>query len=762
MSKGGGAGKVYFVLYLAVVLELLIIIVERDEAEEGLLRKQKETMRIVESILSQLQSGAGTEGINTRPQDEITVLEEIHQKALGEGIEIRSSRRYIVEVGVTDVTSALKRLEGENEKEYVQRLKKLIKLGNVEDIEYQIFYHPSDDPLNAPGFPSETDLEKNKTDFTKFAPGMTIPAGEDAADWEFMGLRKLNLDEEETFNNIDLANVSLKSLQPVYPKEDVLVVGDNYSPKDIPEDSIFYYSMKQSLEKVSSQGKTELQKRSFTVNFQPPAKAGWYKLRFSSRTNRILGVRSDENYMLMDDETTVNIGTVQLTVKDLRKVQKQLVSALEKYKLPDFDSFIKDKNIEKFDAELEVAIEDAADDEDGIEMAGKIKLYGYIAKLLNPGMSSNFDQNKGSIEFNIRVITPKPPVAEPTVTLPNYTGGFDKVAPVFEFVTSPYQSETANAVEGRIVDNNGATVARIDCRPLDRIAGLEGVTPPTTGGRREYRGYVDKELAPGKYKIEVTHKLSGRSKTEEAQLEIFKTGLTEDSEKRIRQRLQGLAFYGYPVSIDAEPNSGGKIKSNQFRLYLWTDNNNQPVPIEGVSNSQNPIKALPCEAKEVKLRVTWVQPYTSNEVDLLPLQSFSLKQEEPEIIMQPQPEISGTAMKLKINVTGIKIEKPTSGCGEPATVDYRVGAVEIVDGLKTYQAPIEPTIEEDGSGGLFVYFELEGKLPPGERKVKGTVQIPIFATATNPNGKVSEESTAYLTVRLNHEPGSDNRRRNRR
>jgi hypothetical protein len=42
MSKGGGAGKVYFVLYLAVVLELLIIIVERDEAEEHL---QTETER---------------------------------------------------------------------------------------------------------------------------------------------------------------------------------------------------------------------------------------------------------------------------------------------------------------------------------------------------------------------------------------------------------------------------------------------------------------------------------------------------------------------------------------------------------------------------------------------------------------------------------------------------------------------------------------------------------------------------------------------
>ena len=58
--SGGGAGKVYFVLYLAVILELLIIIVERDEAEEHLVKRQKESMKIVESILSQLQTGAGS------------------------------------------------------------------------------------------------------------------------------------------------------------------------------------------------------------------------------------------------------------------------------------------------------------------------------------------------------------------------------------------------------------------------------------------------------------------------------------------------------------------------------------------------------------------------------------------------------------------------------------------------------------------------------------------------------------------------------
>src|ERR1017187_4603959 len=62
MSKGGGAGKVYFILYLAVLLELLIIIVERDDAEEAfrkerdeLLRKNKRIQLITETIINSLR-----------------------------------------------------------------------------------------------------------------------------------------------------------------------------------------------------------------------------------------------------------------------------------------------------------------------------------------------------------------------------------------------------------------------------------------------------------------------------------------------------------------------------------------------------------------------------------------------------------------------------------------------------------------------------------------------------------------------------------
>ena len=129
MSKGG-AGKVYFVLYLAVILELLIIIVERDEAEEGLMKKQKESMRIVESILTQLQSGAGTEGINTRPQDAIVLSEKFPAE---QQKYFKKFRTYYIEVGVTDVSSALN-MDGMEESEKKERVETLKKLANPPDL----------------------------------------------------------------------------------------------------------------------------------------------------------------------------------------------------------------------------------------------------------------------------------------------------------------------------------------------------------------------------------------------------------------------------------------------------------------------------------------------------------------------------------------------------------------------------------------------------------------------------------------------------
>ncbi len=760
MSKGGGAGKVYFVLYLAVVLELLIIIVERDEAEELLRKKQKETMRIVESILSQLQSGAGTEGINTRPQDEITIppagidLKEVM------GSDIRSFRKYIVEVGVTDVSSALNREEGESQIEYNRRLKKLVKLANVEEIEYQIFYNDSDDPNNAPLFLSDDTIRKNKMDFTQFEPGFEFTAA-DGTPWQFLGLRKLVLDDQETYNRLpaNKENLTPEMLVPVYPLDKKLIIGPELAPDDIDPDSVFFYSEDltgEEGERISSA--SSLKKRSFVVFFEPPSKAGWYKLRFASQTNRILGVRADENYNELPEETTVNIGTVQLTVKDLRKVLKELVTKLDKYELPSISVLVEEQNIDRFKMGLDRAKTLAGKDENPVEMKGKIDLYGYIAKLLAPGQSVNFDQNRGSIEFNVRVVTPEPKLAKPVISSLNYIACFDQLKPVFQFSISPYQGEGSNVVTGRVLDWNNEVVAEVDCRPLDQIADAN-VSAPTRGEERKYRGYVGKVLpaASGntKYKLEITHRLGSQTFVDTTEMEIFPTKLA--NEDRVKAFLESFAVYGNRIQINAEPSSGNKILSQEFRTYIYSDKTSQPTPIDGIVATGD--NALYCEAQaeEVFLRISWVQPYSGLEVDLLPTQSVKIKQEPPSVsTITMGTNVSGPETKINVRATNIRVSGGQTGDPDNPTADLQVSLAGQVDGknIRNYDVSdiSKPEITKEGET-YTINFTINGKLQGREDKVTGSVSVPLQAVSINPiNGKTSAPKPISVNITLDYEP----------
>ncbi len=94
--SGKGGGKVYFILYLAVLLELLIIIVERDDAEEelkrekdALARKNKRIQLIAETIINALR-GSQTSVSSTSDQ---TMM-------LGDAKE--PERQFSVKVRVSD------------------------------------------------------------------------------------------------------------------------------------------------------------------------------------------------------------------------------------------------------------------------------------------------------------------------------------------------------------------------------------------------------------------------------------------------------------------------------------------------------------------------------------------------------------------------------------------------------------------------------------------------------------------------------------
>lgn len=751
MSKGGGAGKVYFVLYLAVVLELLIIIVERDEAEEHLHKKTQEAMKIVESILSQLQSGSGTEGININPQDEITVPPTgVDVKTLL-GTDIKSYRQYIVEVGVTDVSSSITKREAETDKEYHERLETLVQLANVEQIQYQIFYHPSKDPNGAPPFPDENYIKKNRINIEEFEPGQMFSEEGSEFEWEFLGLRELKLDKNKTFNELDVNNVTSSNIKPYYPNELMKIIGPDYAPNGTDTDSVFFYSHDLSQKENSFAG-ADLQKRAFVVNFQPPNREGWFKLRFDSKTNRILGVKGDKNLNELDDETTVNIGTVQLTVEDLKKVKKELGNTLEKYRLPTIEELVETQDVEGFTVALNEAKEKASSEDDGEEMVSKINLYGYIVKLLAPGMSGYFAQNQGSMEFDIRVILPKPQIADPVISVTDYVATFDELAAVFQMGISPYQDN--NILEGRIEDATGRVAAGIRFTPLDQVAG-SGVSAPVQGKERRYRAEVDKALAPGKYKAILVHKLMNKQDEKTINLDVFETGLEEQSEKRVNTIL-GFAYYGYPLNIAATPNSGGKIPADQFEIRIATDApGTQTNVVRGLNATGDKGIKLTPDAKNVSLEIVWNQPLTGKTVDIFPKTTKKIQQEGPSIATgRMNLDLSGPANKVRVRVENILINPGISGTTEEARLDVNiVGEPQIAEGLPGYNFSVEPT-KPDGSDGSYSFeFELQGKLERGETKLRGTVSIVLSATCTNPaNGVTSDPVIQTVPITIEYEP----------
>lgn len=94
---GVNTGKVYFVMYLAVLLELLIIIVERDDAEdalkkekEALLQKEKRIQLIAETIINSLR-GSPTAISSTSDQSMV----------LGDKTEV-NGREFNVRVRLAD------------------------------------------------------------------------------------------------------------------------------------------------------------------------------------------------------------------------------------------------------------------------------------------------------------------------------------------------------------------------------------------------------------------------------------------------------------------------------------------------------------------------------------------------------------------------------------------------------------------------------------------------------------------------------------
>jgi hypothetical protein len=723
MSKGG-AGKVYFVLYLAVILELLIIIVERDEAEEHLVKKQRESQKIVESILTQLQSGAGTEGINTRLQEDWVLTEGMPPEIQK---EFKKFHNYTIEVGVTDVAGSDK-LEGMEPKEKAERIQTLKKLANVQELQYEIYYNASKD-LEIPSAPPEKAFAK-VTANPVMGDEITDPNMPDAPKWVLQATRKIEL------NLAAMADYK----EPVYV-ESATKTGEinRYAPSEaVSSDSVFRYS-KEKTDIVSKRGNGKLNKRAFVVKFQPPSQPGWYKLRFSSRTNRILGVSSDQKASEANDDAKVSIGTVQLKVKDLRIVQRDLQRQLEGLGLPSAQDLIDGKvNGEKFIQDIATAKAKVSNDN---EKKGKVDLFGYIARLLAPGGSLSFEQNKGSIEVDILVHQPKIEQEGPVLTWD------DDQLYSFDKATKTVATFTANLFDKvtPTVTFNGRPVTVTKMNATD-----------ATGKVGKFKVEINEPVDEGQYAITASHTSGGRTINPVCSLTVFKTGLKCDkgedgglicNEDEVKGAIEGIS-YGDALMFEAIPTSGSKIPGNQFRILVEGTTNKQPANRLSVASPDNYV--VPLSSDKVSVRIIWQSPKDQDiKVQIFPSENgpFETKptQKKPSINL---PGITVSPMTdprdPTIVVQNIEIKAPTSGADEGAgAIEQKaqvVGVkVEVVESnIKGYSVQVVGEPQRNGTK-YNVTLRLKGNIPV-PRGTKGTIKLKIKASAQHPNGEKSKEA----------------------
>ncbi len=687
MSKGS-AGKVYFVLYLAVILELLIIIVERDEAEEGLHKKTKESMKIVQNILSQLQSGSGNFNMNVAPNDLIIIQDKATIESLPKDQRIKRQKTYSVKVGVTDISDAK-----HNEEEASEGIKDytFTKLANVQELTYQLFFTETpkgETQENAPRLPDSAYNSKRLREFKTgdVATYIDQQLGH-SFNWTLLDNRQLKLDVPATheYNKSDGG-----WRKPLYGLAVNNALVDRSSQM---KDTVFFYDSVKSEKDLVNNGK--IVARTFTVNFDPgdERKDGWYKLRFFSSTNKILGVDFEGGLKDISDEDQVNVGVVKLKVKALRSVMQELQKELDgKVELRDrwFDGEgdfnTRYKAVSEFNAAIKLGRENNKDNE---EVLSRITLYDYIVKLLTPGFSSFLDQNSGTMDIDVQVRKPEQQQPAPGISeLETKIITFDKLQKtIITFALTPgsYFKPGNPSVD---IKGTPSLAGKYKIE-LDE-ANTGPVDPQANNKKRRYRMVFESPIPAGLYNIKLNYSGGGKTDTASTDLKVLQSSLDPKSMKQ----LAGLKlYYGKRLSLRSKMLADAELPLQQFKIdyQLGNEKKNQDNPYGESWVGPN----IPAAAKKVKTDIVWIYPPTGERVPLF------TKETTPE---QTPPDIACTSAIAELK----------SG-----------GTVESKGKKPSGKKPVQPNNFQVAVKGISVDFEVpldaDNKDPNASKSVKATL-----------------------------------------
>ncbi len=717
MSKGS-AGKVYFVLYLAVILELLIIIVERDEAEDHLRKREREAREIIQDILGQMQVGPGNENLTSRINDEISLLSD--EAVSMSGIPYKKYRTYNVEVGVNDGTSLN---IGATPNDTLAHYDLLRRLTNAQTLEYEVLFTNSEE-AELPALDSSNN-----------------------ARWKHLGAMSLVLDTAKMQRSGEWRN-------PEYSKQFRDGASEalfrSITPQAKGADTAFLYNSGETEKVVMAKG-GKYSKRVFTVNFQP-SQPGWYKLRFASRTNRIMGVSGEaSSFEDIADESRINIGSMQLTVKKLRKVQQMLQRELESYGAPQMDALIKAKNEEEtlaffrqIDAAKEKVRREKSDNNALVqEICRKIDLYADVAKLIAPNKSQYFSQNAGAMEINVRVTKPPVAIVKANIALPKDVYLFDRLTPSFRFTAGPFYGN--NLPKGEILSADGKSTPLVieTSMVADNSKGAANLVASEKGKSIEFKARSLQALPAGSYTIRMKHSSQGDETVQETQMRIYPTQLAAQSRRVLDGRMKSL-FYGSTIALTLEPDTQGQVPPSEFRTFVGLSTSPQPVTPNIGFKAMLPLEA---KAKTAWVRMTWISPFTGEEVEILPKLEQPIKQREPDIDLTRVAitGIEGDWRELRVMIGGIQIS--------PAIIDVgtKYGSAENLENVSIIGAALENTADVElvssdlkdlGNGLYTAVFKVRSSLEKQPKEMTANIKFSINAGMRNGvNGTPSKQAS---------------------
>jgi hypothetical protein len=728
MSKGS-AGKVYFVLYLAVILELLIIIVERDEAEDHLRKREREAREIIQDILGQMQVGPGNENLTSRINDEISLLSD--EAVSMSGIPYKKYRTYNVEVGVNDGSGVnIVPTRQDTLNHYIL----LRRLTNAQTLDYEVLYTTSE-AAELPALDSSND-----------------------ARWKPLGAMTLALDTAQMQQNSEWR-------KPIYQQQFANAGSEELfraiTPSVKGADTAFAYNFGET-EKIAASKGGKYTKRVFTVNFQP-TQPGWYKLRFGSRTNRIMGVSGEaSSFDDISDDARVNIGSMQLTVKKLRKVQQMLQRELESYGTPPMDALIAAKNEEQtkafFDqmeaAKAKVRREKANENSLAQEICRKIDLYADVAKLIAPNKSQYFSQNAGAMEINVRVTKPPVAIVKANIALPKDVYLFDQLTPRFRFTAGPFYGN--NLPKGEIVSADGKS-APLVIEPValaDNSPKAASLVASNKGKSIEFTARALQALPKGTYTIRMKHTSQGDETQQETQMRIYPSQLTVQSRRILEGRLKSL-FFGSTLAITLEPDAGGTLPPNEFRTFVGLSTSPQPVAPSIGLTAKLPLEA---KAKSAWVRLTWISPFTGEEVEILPKLEQPVKQREPDIDMMKVAVtgMDGDWRELRVQISGIQVSPSVVDVGNKYGTPENLENVSIVGAALENTADVElisSDLKDLGNGLYSAIFKVRSILEKQPKEMSANIKFSIYAGMRNTlNGTPSKQASFETSIPFAYTP----------